>query len=315
MIALGAAAVITPALAAAGRKMGLVDHPGDLKVHRHPTPVTGGLGVIVALLITGAWFAGLRPVIIAAVLLAFAGGSLDDVRPSPPWLRLIFQAGAGALLVAGGLTFEPLGHLGPVALLLATVASCNAVNMVDGQDGLAGGLIAIAALGMAVIAASVGLAAGLPLALAGASVGFLLWNRPPARVFLGDGGAYAAGVLLVVIVARLSFGGWSTFLGSCACLGVFIFEIVSTVARRLRSSAAATRGDRGHSYDRLTQRWGSRAASTLTMWGAGVCVMILGIGVVRMAPAAGVGLIAASASVIAILDVRIPATSMQEGDP
>ncbi len=152
-------------------------------------------------------------------------------------------------------------------LVLATVACCNAVNMVDGQDGLAAGLGAIAALGLAAVLAAGAFATALPLALAGALAGFLVWNRPPARIFLGDGGAYAVGVLLAASAAQATSAGWHGLLAAGACLGVFAYELVATIARRLASSAPTVRGDRDHSYDRLAERAGlADDPRTVIMW-------------------------------------------------
>ena len=133
-------------------------------------------------------------------------------------------------------------------MVIATVACCNAVNMMDGQDGLAGGLGAIASLGLAGVVATVGVSTLLPLALAGGLLGFLVWNRPPARVFLGDGGAYAVGVFLAASTAQATAEGWHGLLAAGACLGVFAYELVATIVRRLVRSEPAIRGHPIDSY-------------------------------------------------------------------
>ena len=184
------------------------------------------------------------------MLVALAGGLWDDLRPLSPWVRLPVQVAAGMCLVAGGLTLEPLGAWGPAVLVLATVACCNAVNMMDGQDGLAPGLGVMAGLGLAGVAVVSGTSSAFGFAVAGASLGFLVWNRPPARTFLGDGGAYALGVLLVAAAAPAA-ADWPTLLGVVLCLALFVIELTSTVLRRLLAASPALRGDRDHTYDRL----------------------------------------------------------------
>ena len=112
--------------------------------------------------------------------------------------------------------------------------------------------------------------ASLGLALAGALAGFLLWNRPPASIFLGNGGAYAVGLLLATMTAAIATaGGWRGLAAAGVCLGVFAFELTFTVVRRLRSRTRLTEGDREHTYDILAMRLGSRPRSTAVLLGAG----------------------------------------------
>ena len=314
VIAFAVAAILTPIVAKIGVRLGLVDRPGPLKIHDRPIPVAGGPGLAAAALVAFAVTGHGEPWIAAAAAVGLAGGLIDDVRPLHVWVRLVVQAAAGGLLVAGGLSLEPLGALGGAGLVLATVACCNAVNMVDGQDGLASGLGACAALGIAGVLESTGFAGALPLALAGALLGFLMWNRPPARVFLGDGGTYAVGVLLAASAGQASIGGWHGLLATGACLGVFAYELVSTVARRLASSTPAAVGDRNHSYDRLAVRLGSRARSTLLMWALGAASSAIGIAVVRMDPVPGLVLVMAVAALTGLLDVRLIPVSLAKED-
>jgi UDP-GlcNAc:undecaprenyl-phosphate GlcNAc-1-phosphate transferase len=314
VIAFALAAILTPIMGAIEIRLGLVDRPGPLKIHDRPIPVAGGPGLVVAVLVAIAVTGDRDPWIAAAVVLGLVGGLIDDTRPLPAGVRLAVQAAAGGLLIAGGLRLEPLGALGGAGLVLVTVACCNAVNMLDGQDGLASGLGVCAALGIAGVLASTGFAAALPLALAGALLGFLVWNRPPARVFLGDGGAYAVGVLLAASAGQASDAGWHGLLAAGACLGVFAYELVSTIVRRIASAASAALGDRNHSYDRLAVRLGSRTWSTLVMWALGVATSAIGIAVVSMDPVPGVVLVVAVVALTGLLDVRLIPVSLAKED-
>ena len=106
--------------------------------------------------------------------------------------------------------------------------------------------------------------------MAGALVGFLAWNLPPARVFLGNGGAYGLGALLTVLAAQATIGhGWHGLLAAALCLGVFAFELTFTVVRRLVGSQGLATGDRRHSYDLLGRSRGNRDRSTLALWTLG----------------------------------------------
>ncbi len=224
VVALAISVLATPIAGRLGRALGLVDRPADaLKIHRAPVSILGGVGAV------GAAFAAAAALghppsgwVLGAGALALALGLADDVRALPASARAAGPAAAGALLVAGGLRLEPLGVLGGAAMVFAAVACANAVNMLDGQDGLAGGLAAGAALGLAGVAGpGTGGGPELGLALTGALIGFLVWNRPPARVFLGNGGAYAVGVLLAALTAGPAGTGWPGLLAAAAGMGVF----------------------------------------------------------------------------------------------
>jgi UDP-GlcNAc:undecaprenyl-phosphate GlcNAc-1-phosphate transferase len=277
-VAIAFALVLTWAARWLGLATGLVDRPpvaepggsDQLKIHTTPIPVLGGLGVVAAVL--GACLATgteLPWLVVAGVVMATAVGLVDDVRPQPASVRLVALTVA-AVPIAVGLPFDRLDQLalparvGVVVLLLLMT---NAVNLIDGQDGLAGGLGAIASVGLAAVIAANGADPTLALVVAGALVGFLAWNLPPARVFLGNGGAYGLGALLTVLAAQATARhGWHGLLAAALCLGVFAFELTFTVVRRLLGSQRLATGDRRHSYDLLGRSRGNRDRSTLALW-------------------------------------------------
>jgi len=258
-----------------GTSLGLVDRPGDLKIHPKPIPVIGGLAVAGASLGAVALSRGwLPPGVLAAVVLALAIGLVDDVRPIPAWVRINVLTAAGVL---AGLEVS-LGPLGPAGTVVVVLACANAVNILDGQDGLAGGLSTVAATGLGVLLWG---AAGssLALALAGALVGFLYWNRPPARVFLGNGGAYAVGTVLGVLAASAaSASGWRGLVAAGLCLGMLAFEVAATVGRRLVAGRSLGGGDREHTYDQLAEVAG-RDRTLLVFLGLAATAAGLGIAV------------------------------------
>lgn len=279
LIALGIAVALTPIASRLGAAIGLVDRAGgnSLKIHRRSVPVLGGLAVLgsvlAALSAAGASFSW---TVAGAAGLALCVGLLDDAHPLPAWVQALAAAAAGSVLAAGGDRLEAFGSFGAIATVLLTAACAIGVNLVDGQDGLAGGLAAIAALGLAGLASGAGV--GLALALAGALVGFLVWNRPPARIFLGNGGAYAVGVMLAAAAADGRGGSDARgLLAAAACLGVFMFELTFTLLRRLRSGSALLAGDRLHTYDLLAARSGSRTASTIALCAVGAVASALGL--------------------------------------
>jgi UDP-GlcNAc:undecaprenyl-phosphate/decaprenyl-phosphate GlcNAc-1-phosphate transferase len=290
--------VLTPIARWVGFAIGLVDRPtGDeLKIHREPVSLLGGVAAIVGAFAAHSLWGGWLPwTVFAAAGIALAVGLLDDVRPLPPILRVGLIGGVGAILLVGGPGFERFGVAGGAGLILLVMACTNAVNIIDGQDALAGGVAAIASLGLAAILALHGDGAGssLGLALAGSLIAFLLWNRPPARIFLGDGGAYAVGTLLAVLAARaVDVGGLRGLLAAGAVLGVLAFEVAFSVGRRLVAGDQVAGGDRLHSYDLLASRWG-RTPSTFAFWALAAVCAAGAVAVLSLPPAAGALLLGA----------------------
>ncbi|MGH2793470.1 MAG: hypothetical protein ACRDKG_04115, partial [Actinomycetota bacterium] len=231
LIACGIAVALVPIARRAGIAVGLVDRPSDptLAIHARPVPILGGAAVVAATLL-GAAVAGdgLPGSIVAAVTIAFAAGLADDVRQLTPVVRLVLLGGAGVVLAVGDVGIEPLGALAGVATVALTLACANATNLLDGQNGLAGGLASIAGGALALVAPAGSGVRSLGFALAGAGIGFLVWNLP-GRIFLGNGGAYAVGTLLAALAASVSSSGWHGLLVAGACLGVLAFEMVFTV--------------------------------------------------------------------------------------
>lgn len=298
-VAFGLAVLLTPVVGRVGLALGLVDRPEDaLKIHTQPIPLLGGVAVAASTFGALALLRGWLPAaVLGAVAVAFAAGLLDDTNPLPPWARMLFQAVAGVVLVAGGLHLGPPGVIGAAGAVLVVIVCANSVNMVDGQDGLAGGVAAIAALGLAALAGWDGnfRAAGFSLAVGGSLVGFTVWNRPPARIFLGNGGAYAVGTLLAVTALQVTMqSGWSGLLAAGVSLGVFAFEITFTVTRRFLAGNPIVPGDRFHSFDLLANENKGRGRVTAMFWGIGLMCAGLAF-LIGYVPLVGGTLIAAAA--------------------
>lgn len=311
LIAFALAVALTPVARALGLRLGFVDDPeGDeLKIHRRPVPVLGGLAVVVAAFAALALTGDEPPlVVIAAAGIALATGLVDDFRPLAPRVQALLQVTAGIVLVAGGVDLAGLGVFGPPAVIVLVVAGANSVNFIDGQDGLAGGLVAIACLGLA------GVAGGpLGLAVAGAIAAFLFWNRSPARIFLGNGGAHALGTILAVLaIGAIDADGWRGFFAATLCLGVFAFELAFTVVRRLRTRSLSV-GDRLHSYDLLAAALGSRGRATLVFWMLGAVGVGLGVAADALPTSFGAVAAVAVSAVAAIGGYRL--WSRQSGRP
>ncbi len=138
------ALVATPVAMVVARRTGVVDHPAPLKPQRVPVPYLGGAAVFLAAVVGGA--AG-RPLLLLPLGLVLLLGVADDAVHLPPWTRLTGQAAMGAVVAAAVPTHLP-GALGPVLVVAVTVLLINGVNMIDGLDTLAGGVVAVAAGGL-----------------------------------------------------------------------------------------------------------------------------------------------------------------------
>lgn len=214
LVALALAAVVVRYAIAYAHRRGMLDQPGQRRSHTLPTPRGGGIGIVLACLVAlpgalscvpGTWSAWTIASLELALLLVAAIGWWDDHRPLRQWPRLGVQLAAtglfsGALLAEAGLAWGWL----PL-LVLAGGWSVNLHNFMDGIDALLAQQGIVVAVGIGCLAASVGqpALAGAGFSAAAACLGFWLYNRPPARIFMGDVGSGSVGLLLFALSAML----------------------------------------------------------------------------------------------------------------
>lgn len=278
ILAFAVAVVTAPLVGRLARRVGLVDRPGPLKVHRRPVPYLGGLAVLAALL---GPVAVSRPVVLVPLVAAAALGLADDRAGLPARLRLALElaiGGAVAVAVGGGSPGRGLLAVG------ATAALVNAVNLLDGLDGLAGGTAAVAALGFAAVLGGDGVT--LALALAGGLGGFLVWNRPPARIYLGDSGSYLVGTALAVLLVDAWGEGTPTAVAALLLVGVPVADTTVAIVRRLRAGRPLLVGDRGHVYDQLVDRGRSPGSAVLLVIAAQAGLAVVAVLVATLTPLA-----------------------------
>lgn len=294
MAALGLAVslplVLTPFIEKLAVRVGAIDRPGTRKVHDSPVPCWGGLSIFLgfAVALLFAIFQMFRPAppsshlqVVSSIsgislgweaLGILAGGHLillvglyDDWRGLSPWAKLGGQIAAAVVLVAFGVTVDfitnPLGgviYLGffsiPVTVAWV-VGVTNALNLVDGLDGLAAGVAVVAAGTVAVVAFGQGepFVAFCALLLAAAALGFLPYNFHPARIFMGDGGSMFLGFTLAslaVLGLTKSATAFSLIL-PILILGVPIFDMVFAIIRRILRGQHIFAADRDHLHHRL----------------------------------------------------------------
>jgi UDP-GlcNAc:undecaprenyl-phosphate GlcNAc-1-phosphate transferase len=250
----------------------ILDHPNDRSAHAHPTPRGGGLGIVAAflagmtVLYLAAQFARIAEMqflgVIAAAV-AIAGVALvDDVRNLSAGLRLAAQCAAALVAVATGLVVTKLAMpwggvlqiewLAPLFTALWIVGCTNAVNFMDGLDGLVGGTLLVVSFALCAIAAFQGgwfVYAGA-LFLAAGFAGFLPFNLHPARIFMGDVGSQFAGFVMAVLgVAAARFDSQQlSFVVVPLLMFGLLFDAAFTLARRALMGAPLTEGHRTHLY-------------------------------------------------------------------
>ena len=284
LIAFGIVVLLTPAVGGMARLLGAVDAPDARRVNRRPIPRLGGLAIFLGLLVPALAFLDLsgesRGVLLGAAV-ATVVGAVDDFRGLSPPVKLGGQLVAAAIPPAFGVwidhfTFPFLGVVDLPALvgvplsMLFIVAVMNMVNFLDGLDGLAAGVCAIAGATYAVLALSLGKAdpAILSAIVAGACLGFLRHNFFPARIFMGDSGALCLGFILasVSIQGLLKTASTVVLVLPLLVLAVPIIDTSFVVAKRLKHGLPVYAADRSHLHHRFLNIGFSQRRAALTMW-------------------------------------------------
>ena len=275
--ALFAAAVVafitTPVVRSLAFKIGAVDVPRDnRRMHNHPIPRMGGLAIFFGFILSALIFIPLTPplrgMLLGAVIIVILG-IFDDIYALPAMPKFLIQILAALIAVLMGnridilsnpniFSSDPYWHLGVLSIpisVLWIVAITNAVNLIDGLDGLACGVSTISSMTMLVIALTVAEAqvAILMAALAGACIGFLPYNLNPAKIFMGDTGSTFLGFVLATVSIQGLFKSYAiiSFAVPFLVLGLPIFDTCFAILRRLARGQSPMAPDRGHIHHRL----------------------------------------------------------------
>ena len=270
-------------------KLSVMDLPNmERKTQKEPVPYLGGVAIALSIIIvtycaifysdyTKITFPLVTYALLPAAVLGLMG-LIDDIQGLPALPRLIAQT-VVAVLVAifmlhRDLDAMPFGsHLiNDVINVVWIVAICNSINFFDNLDGGAAGTVAVSTLGIALIAANQGqeLITALSVVTCGATVGFLLWNKSPAKIYMGDAGALFLGVLVAVLTIRLN-PGISPRFNSIAILpmllAVPILDTCIVVFSRIRRGISPFTGGKDHLSHRLMRKGFSKQNTAFCLWG------------------------------------------------
>ncbi len=297
-------------------KLGLVDLPGGHSSHSSATPLGGGIGIWLGIVLTfasgtaavaiirqreslqsrlpdwvlpyleGVWMrAGEFWWLMAAATVLFVLGICDDRHGVNVVIRLLVEFAVAAFVVYGlgfGLTaYIGVSWLTGVLSVVWIVAVINSFNMLDNMDGLSGGVAAIIAASMAVVMLTTPdpgttrpqlFVAALLLVVCGALIGFLWHNRPPAKIFMGDGGSYLVGFLIAVAMLMATFASGSSqprphaVLAPLCAMAVPMYDMATVLWIRFREGRSLVKGDHSHFSHRLVGLGLSRTRAVLTIY-------------------------------------------------
>jgi UDP-GlcNAc:undecaprenyl-phosphate GlcNAc-1-phosphate transferase len=279
---------LTPLMRKIAVSKKIFDKPNSAhKSHTKPTPYLGGVAIILGVVITSYLTLFLSPFtannfwlatsILAPAIALGMIGLWDDIKNLNPLPRFIGQSIAGliiaAILISNGNLGNPTGLvlIDILVSVIWVVGICNAINFFDNLDGGAAGTVAISAIVLTYLALSTGQSfiAALSLVSAGSTLGFLIWNKNPARIYMGDAGALFLGVLIATLTVRFEPNTEST-LGSFATplllLAIPILDTTVAVLSRLRRKISPFQGGCDHLSHRLVRAGLSRKVSAITLW-------------------------------------------------
>ena len=324
---------LTPVMRKIALKIGAVDRPNlERKTQKEPVPYLGGVAIAIG--ITVASFAALLysdssvetfnralSVLVPAILIS-AMGLYDDLRGLEPWPRLVAQTIAGIAVAVYLIQNETLGQafgnqiIDYVVTIIWVVGICNSINFFDNLDGGASGTVAVMSIFLFAIAFNQGqsLVSALAVVTAGATLGFLIWNKSPAKIYMGDAGALFLGIIIAVLTIRLDpeVSSQSRSLSiPLLLMAVPILDTTTVVISRLSRGISPFTGGRDHLSHRLMRKGLGRKSTAYVLWGMAALfgvVAYLASCVTTPLAVPSIYLAAAIWLVLLVTFLRIPAT-------
>ena len=279
---------LTPVMRKIALKIGAVDRPNlDRKTQKEPVPYLGGVGISIGITVAslGALlysdfstetFNKALSVLLPAILIS-AMGLYDDLKGLEPWPRLVAQTIAGIAVAIYLIQNNTLGQafsnqaLNYAVTIFWIVGICNSINFFDNLDGGASGTVAVISIFLFAIAFNQGqsLVSALAVVTAGATLGFLIWNKSPAKIYMGDAGALFLGIIIAVLTIRLDpeVGPQSRALAiPLLLMAVPILDTTTVVISRLSRGISPFTGGRDHISHRLMRKGLGRKATAYVLW-------------------------------------------------
>ena len=280
---------LTPIMRRIAIATDVVDRPNSShKSHKKPVPYLGGVAIIIGVIsisYSASLFSNftsntfwLATSVLGPALALGLIGLWDDVKNLKPLPRFIAQSLAGiftaVLLVVTETVGNPTGSklFDSIFTIFWVVGICNAINFFDNLDGGAAGTVAISSIALAYLAITGDqyLVAALATVTAGATLGFLVWNKSPAKIYMGDAGALFLGVLIATLTIRLhpsSNTSISSFLVPILLLAIPILDTSIAVLSRLKRGLSPFQGGQDHLSHRLIRAGLTRKQSAISLWG------------------------------------------------
>ena len=316
--------VLTPMALRYAIRANVLDQPGEHKSHKVAVPYLGGLAIVVTFVTAVILMSVLRPphtgrgellgVLTIAVLLA-AVGLIDDLRQVSPLWRLIAEVSAASIVwsLGNGTAVTTVETVDLILTVLWFVGITNAFNLLDNMDGLAAGIAAISSMTIFAVAGTNGqfLVAGLAVALAGCTVGFLRLNFHPARIYMGDSGSLFIGFLVAYLGIKLRFEGGrlvSALVPIFACSAA-VFDTSLVVISRIRAGRNPFQGGQDHVSHRLVKLGLPVPAAVCTIYLGAIGVGILSFAISRLEPVSAfllAGLVGATLTILGGFLLTVP---------
>ena len=309
---------ITPLMRKLALRIGAVDAPNlARKVQKEPVPYLGGVAIAIG--VVGASYSSLLAVdftmetfrlasfVLVPAIAISAMGLIDDLRGLDPWPRLVAQTSTGIVVAVILTATDTMGvafnntFLNYAISVLWIVGVCNSINFLDNLDGGAAGTIAVISIFLFLIAydRQQVLVSALAIVTAGATAGFLMWNRSPAKIYMGDAGALFLGIIISVLTIRLSPGivpQVKSFAIPLALMAVPILDTTVAVSSRIYRGISPFQGGTDHLSHRLVRVGLTRRLTAFTLWALAAFYGALALSIYLWPDSAGYQLMAIGAA-------------------
>lgn len=298
-VSLLVAYVMTPPVKRFAEKVGAIDVPRDnRRVHDHPIPRMGGLAIFIGFVLSLIFFVPMSTkvlgLLVGSVIIAVMGG-VDDIVSLNPWVKLAGQIVAALVAIRCGLVFDvisnpnifaeetyiEIGWLSIPLTMLWIVGCTNAVNLIDGLDGLAVGVSAISSMTMLIVSLFVSepVVSIILAALTGACLGFMPYNLNPAKIFMGDVGSQLLGFVLSTasIMGLFKLHAIITFFVPLLALALPLADTIFAFFRRILHGQSPFKADKGHFHHRLLAMGLNQKQVVAVLYGISAVLGLLGV--------------------------------------